>query len=647
MKWLKWLAVLAPLLSACNGGGDGGGSATIIDSGSSSEKVVRSFTAEIQSPFAWEKAHLFQITGSDAVAVADGAPGQALTVRRVIDPDALPDPSAFYVVLTGVSVPGGEVSDAVLVCAAGRTDWSSSVSVVTVCDAGTTALYAVAVSRGGAVDPRLGIPESDYDAFEDAMASSLVDGPTTQVAAVLANVYALLVRDGALLLRTAGIDPLAVIVNGAAVAMGTLSRDGAITTGEILDVMQRQIGQALDLDAIAMESDDLYPLLAAGLPGITSPRNHDIAQRGNLILLNPAPPDAPVRVDAVPTSDGAVLTWPPVPQAERYRIYVDLVLVDETTVPRYTLTGLEPGFTYTVGVSSVNFYGESPPTEINVSPIALPVVAAFTGRFEEGTGVVLTWSLANPDDVGGSVVYTLYRENQVIFMGEATTFTDTDVVQASEAYTVTYRLVPHGVAGDGPEATTTVKVPPVTVEAEPPRIGSFEGHYDSGQEAVVLTWSLANPDRVGSEPVSYRLERDGTPIFVGFATSYKDVGAGPGDHIYTLTPTGEAGTGEPVSITVTVPGNAPGPIEPPRIASFEGHYDPATGGVVLTWSLANPDDVGSEPVSYQLERDDMPVFFGTDTTVTDFPLPGTHTYDLTPIGEAGAGDTVSIVVTVP
>jgi len=201
----------------------------------------------------------------------------------------------------------------------------------------------------------------------------------------------------------------------------------------------------------------------------------DAAAQSDLSDLfgTPAPPAAPVSINATAGNDQVALSWTPSVGAVSYNVKRSLVsggpygVVTTVTTTNYTDTGLTNGMTYYYVVTASNTSGESsnsPQTSAtpNLEPPAAPTnLTANAGNQQVG----LNWTAAS-----GAVSYNLKRGTTsngpygTVASGlSATSYTDNTVVNGTTYYYVVTAVNGGGESSNSNQASATPSAAPVFV----------------------------------------------------------------------------------------------------------------------------------------------------------------------------------------
>jgi hypothetical protein len=194
---------------------------------------------------------------------------------------------------------------------------------------------------------------------------------------------------------------------------------------------------------------------------------------------------------------------------------------------------------------------------------------------------------------GSATSHTVYRKAQT---AGAKTYNPT----LSGAVSWTEALVAYKPAG----ADTTAPAAP-TLSAS------------AGHQRVTVSWGAVGDDR--SEPVSYRVYRDGAQVYSGTATSYEDTGLTNGTQ-YTYTARAVDAVGNASALSAGVNATPTADTTPPAAPVLSGTK--GTGDNSLTWTAVSD---ATTPVTYRLRRGTTVVYEGTATTYTD-TVNGSVTY---------------------
>lgn len=130
-------------------------------------------------------------------------------------------------------------------------------------------------------------------------------------------------------------------------------------------------------------------------------------------------PQAPTSVVATPGAGSVTLTWPAVPGAETYEVYVDeaVLPIVTTSLTQATLAGLVNGQSYGFTVRARNVAGLSAPSTPTTATPLNPAPAAPTGLAATGgdTVATLTWS-----PVTGAASYDVHFQGSSTRIGNTT-----------------------------------------------------------------------------------------------------------------------------------------------------------------------------------------------------------------------------------
>ncbi|WP_176560328.1 fibronectin type III domain-containing protein [Brevibacillus dissolubilis] len=318
-------------------------------------------------------------------------------------------------------------------------------------------------------------------------------------------------------------------------------------------------------------------------------------------------PATPVNLQGVPTSSSVALTWEPSENAASYYITRNNSLIKTVTTNSYTDTNLTADKSYTYGVIAVNSIGlQSNPATITVKTLGLPPATptSFTAVTTE-YHATLSWTA-----VSGATTYELKRDNQVVYTGSATSFTNESLTPAT---TYTYTLTAKNTAGSSQPATlsvTTKEVPPATAVPSTPT--NFAANPTASN--VTLAWNAADQAK------TYELKRDGQVIYTGTQTTYADYNIqSDRTYVYTLTAVNELGASEPASLRVTTPN--PYHIGPNAPTNLTGETTETSA--TLTW-----DPALSDTWVYFISRDGQPIADNVKgNTFTDNGLTPGNTYE--------------------
>ena len=215
----------------------------------------------------------------------------------------------------------------------------------------------------------------------------------------------------------------------------------------------------------------------------------------NAIPIPPQPPGTPTNVIATPGESLVALSWAPSGTATSYNVKEATVsggpytTVTNVSASSAVITGLVDGTAYYFVVSALNTYGESGNSaEANATPGPLPPFTPTGLTAAAGNSqVALTWT-ATP----GATSYNV--KNATVSGGPYTTitnvtttsFTDTNVINATTYYYVVSALNANGESGDSLEANVTpFATPPLYYTAE-----------FTGTNYTPLTWPPVPPVNV-------------------------------------------------------------------------------------------------------------------------------------------------------
>ena len=135
------------------------------------------------------------------------------------------------------------------------------------------------------------------------------------------------------------------------------------------------------------------------------------------------------------TETTATLAWSAVDGATGYKLYRDGILIATLTDTSYTDT-IQTFTSYIYTLTAYNGNGESDPASISVQIIIPPETPSnFRASSASMTAISLAW-----DAVTGADSYQLKRNGSVIYSGEGTSYTDSDLT-AETAYTYTLSAV--------------------------------------------------------------------------------------------------------------------------------------------------------------------------------------------------------------
>ena len=161
----------------------------------------------------------------------------------------------------------------------------------------------------------------------------------------------------------------------------------------------------------------------------------------------------------------------------------------------------------------------------------------------------------------------------------------------------------------------------------------------AGNNSMDINWTL--PSYTGPGTVTYHLYRNGSEIWYGTATSYRDEGVEKGiEYNYTVAAQNSVGRG-PGSIAVTgVPLGVPS--QPANLTAGAG-----LAYAHLSWE--EPDYAGPGTLVYRLFRNGTLIWSGATTNNNDtgVTVETAYRYELSAENDIGRGENSSIDVTIP
>lgn len=161
----------------------------------------------------------------------------------------------------------------------------------------------------------------------------------------------------------------------------------------------------------------------------------------------------------------------------------------------------------------------------------------------------------------------------------------------------------------------------------------------AGDTSIDLNWTA--PTYTGPGTVIYHLYRNGTEVWYGTATSYRDEGVVKGvEYNYTVTAQNPVGHGPSSIAAVGVPFGTPS--TPENITAEAG-----VAYAHLSWE--GPHYFGPGTLTYHLFRNGTLIWSGTSTDCNDtrVTVETTYRYDLSAHNEVGWGENISLDVTIP
>lgn len=341
---------------------------------------------------------------------------------------------------------------------------------------------------------------------------------------------------------------------------------------------------------------------------------------GNLLPATPTNVTTPVI-----TSSSVKATWDPVANATSYVVKRNGLEVYRGSNTSFDNAGLVADTTYNYSISAVNNYGESVPVSINTTTkLPTPVYGTITTN---STSANLTW---NP--VLNATGYKLYRGGVLIYEGPNTSFSDTGLIRSS---TYSYSLSAYHSTNQSNSQTINVTLSSIEIIATPLSTDSIKIDFDSNKK--------------GYTDYSFQVLRNGVDIYNNSqvkttsetpdAVSFIDTGLSP-NTTYTyevlLTATynmsmfldNRTTTGTTLGLSLPSPSNLK--------TDYILHNE-----VKLSW------DSVTESTSYELRRDGVVIYTGTDAYFIDNSLsPNTlYQYDLVALNGTGRSNTVSLSVT--
>jgi titin len=317
------------------------------------------------------------------------------------------------------------------------------------------------------------------------------------------------------------------------------------------------------------------------------------------------PPSDPGDLTSIPGNGFIDLLWAsPLyigPGILTYHLFRDGAEIWYGTAASHRDIPLTKGAVHSYTVSASNVAGWGPNSSAVVSA-ALGVPDAPIGlSVTEGDGWVdLNWTA--PDYVGpGILIYHLFRDGSEVWSGRATGYTDTSVVND---ITYSYNVTASNSIGWGDSTPNLQATPQLgdTVPARPQGLAATPGEL-----SVDLNWTA--PSYLGPGTISYRLFRDGSEIWSGIATTYRDSPLTKGvQHSYMVAAHNVLGWGPNCSAVLATPFGVPD--APWGLMAIAGDDQ-----VSLSWSAVNYSGPGT--LLYHIFRDDILTWSGSETFHTD------------------------------
>ncbi|HSF27165.1 MAG TPA: fibronectin type III domain-containing protein [Actinomycetes bacterium] len=329
----------------------------------------------------------------------------------------------------------------------------------------------------------------------------------------------------------------------------------------------------------------------------------------------------------------------------------DLIYRDFPGFPRYRLSGLQPGETYTFSVQAVNHAGAGPAS--NAVTVTVPVAPAPGAPTDlsaiAGPGQAqLAWTA--PADDGGAPIngYEVTPVNdgvrqEAIRTADATTHLTVTGLTPGASYVFTVAAVHVGAVG--PSSSPSVAVTPTAISAAAvvPGVPS-DVVATPGPGSLTLTWSPPADDG-GASIVHYVIVPSGTAgsrmqlVTSGPATTVTLSGLPDDLMTFTVAASNEAGTGPASAPTAPVRpvGAVPG-------ASTDVLVSAGAGQVFVTWTP--PADEGGSPIvrylvtPYLAGAAQAPVATagnGTSATVAGLLSDVPYTFTVSAVNAAGSG----------
>lgn len=382
-----------------------------------------------------------------------------------------------------------------------------------------------------------------------------------------------------------------------------------------------------------------------------------------------APPAAPVLASSAVTSSGATLSWSAAAGAASYTVRQvtpgGVLNVAAGTALTVTLTGLNPGTTYTYAVDATNAGGSTASnavtfTTLALAPPATPVWAATNPITTALVAGVSRVTLAWVAPAANVATMQVQRATNATFTAGLTTFTSPTVagpfVDATVAGNVTYyyRLAALNAQG-APSAFSTARS---IRAAAVPAPGAFTLNAPTGitTTSATLTWTAS------SNAVSYTVRRTvPTPAqstVLGNVLTYTLVGLSPGT-TYTVVVDAINASGTRSSATRTF--TTAGAVAAPGVRTIGATFGTPTGllrlarPMTLNWTIPAGDTAVSQRVATTCRllgvqtQTNTQNLSGTATAAAAFSVTrgATCTVVLTATNAAGATSTSNFSVAVP
>lgn len=301
---------------------------------------------------------------------------------------------------------------------------------------------------------------------------------------------------------------------------------------------------------------------------------------------------------------GTKLTWYKVTGATSYIVYRDGVKIYQGANSTYTDTGFEFGKTHQYGVEAVSSAGSSALSTINVLMVP-SATSSFTVQPIVTTEIQMKtmWT-----DVSGATGYQIKVNGKVIYTRTGTIGNGYVILGYDFLPYTTYilELIPKNASGYGKPYVVTLVTP-----NEPPKPPTGI-KTTSTSDSITLTWSSV------SNAKSYTILRsDGTvitPVYNGSNLTFTDTGLLSGkQYYYTLKSVNDAGTGNPISVSVYTTPNTP--------STLNGTASPTS--TTLSWSSV------SGATYYIVKKNGVQVYKGTKLSFVNVGLATNTAYTYT------------------
>jgi chitodextrinase len=256
--------------------------------------------------------------------------------------------------------------------------------------------------------------------------------------------------------------------------------------------------------------------------------------------------------------------------------------------------------------------GVAAPNQVSAAYISAKL--AYPANFKADpsqTSVTLTW-----DKVVGATSYVLEKNGVKIYEGAAVSFKNTNLTTSTE---YSYTVYAKDASGMSPGVTLKTKTLAIPTPAAP---ANFKGN--ASYTSVSLTWDSV------AYATTYQLNRNGVKIYEGSAKTFTDNSLTSGtSYTYTVSAKNSSGASSNSTVTVKTIGV---PATPSGLK-----VEPSYTSVAIYWNKSD------RATSYEVKRDGVKVYDGTDLKFSDSNLTSDKTYTYTVVAKNPAGSTSATI----